>query len=496
MSLAMHWPVLAVAIPLTTAPIAILLRDRTLSWVAALAASLCTFAIAITLAYSVLETGPISYMVGGFPAPYGIELRVDAFSALLLLIVAGSSTTALLIARESLGREMAPNRQPLYFSAWLLALAGLAGIVVAGDAFNIFVFLEISALSTYVLIAGGPRREALTAVFKYIILGTIGATFYLIGVGYVYMMTGTLNIADMAERLQAVSNLTPIFIAGAFITVGLALKAAVMPLHTWLPNAYAQSPHAATIFIAACSTKVALYALVRIDFALFQGTVPDHETVFRLFLLPLGIAAMIIASGVAIFERDLKRMLAYSSIAHIGYIVFGVALATHSGITGGIAHMFNHALAKGTLFLAVACIGLGGAAISFDQLAGTARRMPLTMAAFVIAGLSLIGIPGTAGFIGKFYLVVGAIEFGTPGLLIVVPLLLSSVLAVMYVWRAVATAYFDPPLQGGSERREAPAVMLAVLLVAAAANIYFGLDPSLPLGLADQAATLLTDLAG
>jgi multicomponent Na+:H+ antiporter subunit D len=303
----------------------------------------------------------------------------------------------------------------------------------------------------------------------------------------------------MELRIAAVSDLRPIFVAGGFITVGLALKAAIFPLHAWLPGAYTHSPHAATAFLAACSTKVALYVLFRFDFFIFQGNVPDHALHFRAFLLPLAVIAMIVGSAIAIYERDLKRLLAYSSIAHVGYIVFGAALATQAGLTGGIVHMFNHALAKGTLFLAVACIGLGGLAVSLERMAGAARRMPVTMAAFVVAGLSLIGIPGTAGFIGKWYLVLGAMELGPMGALVVVPLLASSVLAVVYVWRVVETAYFGSPGETAPAApagyAEAPPVMLAMLFVGAAANLWFGFQPELPISLAERAAeTLLSQV--
>jgi multicomponent Na+:H+ antiporter subunit D len=488
--LELHLPALVVVVPLLTAPLVALLPERNLAWTAATAASLCAFGIAIALTAAVRDGGPVGYAVGSWPAPYGIELTVDAFAALVLLIVTGASSAGLAIARTSLTDEVPEERQHLLFTAWLLALAGLCGIAVSGDAFNIFVFMEISSLATYVLIAGGPRRQALTAVFKYLVMGSIGATFYLVGVGLIYMMTGTLNLADMEARIQEAAELRPLLVAGGFITIGLALKAAVFPLHLWLPNAYTYAPHAATVFIAACSTKVALYVLLRFDFFIFQGNLADHETQFRTFVLPLAVVAMLVASGIAIFERDLKRMLAYSSVAQIGYILFGAGLATATGLTAGIAHMFNHALAKGALFLAVACLGLGGAALSIGRMNGAARRMPLTMAAFVGAGLSLIGIPGTAGFVSKWYLVVAAMELGSVGVALVLPLLVSSVMAVVYVWRVVEAAYLRPPQQP-VERAEAPWWMLVVLWSVVAANVWFGFQPQLPLELAGDAADTL-----
>jgi multicomponent Na+:H+ antiporter subunit D len=485
-----HLPVLPVVAPLLTAPLAALLTQRRLAWAAATAASLFCFALAVELTSLVRRAGVLSYDLGSWPAPYGIELVVDGFSALLLLVVTGASSAALLLAHATFSREIPEERQHLFYAAWLVTLAGLSGILVAGDAFNIFVFMEIASLGGYILIAGGPSRQAMLAAFRYLVMGTIGATFYLIGVGFVYMMTGTLNLADMAARAGEVSDLTPVLVAGAFITTGLALKAAVFPLHVWLPNAYNFAPNAATAFVAASSTKVFLYILLRFDFVVFQGNLPGHVAQFSQFALPVAIVAVLAGSAIAMLQTDLKRLLAWSSIAQIGYMLFGASLVSVTGLTGGIVHMFNHALAKGTLFLAVACLGLRYGGFVLEGLAGAARRMPWTMAALVVSGLSLIGMPGTAGFVGKWYLVLGALELGSLGALLVVPVLLSSLMAVIYVWKVVEVAYFGQAAKPMA-RHEAPWWMLVVLWGGALANVWFGLQPMLPLELAGAAARSL-----
>ncbi|NJN51455.1 MAG: monovalent cation/H+ antiporter subunit D family protein [Gammaproteobacteria bacterium] len=457
-----------------------------------MAASIMAFVIAILLLSGYLANGEMRYPMGGWPAPYGIELHVDAFAILMLLIVTGASTVALAIARTSVNAEVPADRQHLFYAAWLLTVAGLCGIVVAGDAFNVFVFMEVSSLATYILIAGGPKRQAFTAAFKYLIMGTIGATFYLIGVGLVYMMTGTLNLADMEQRLAEVTDLKPILVAGGFITVGLALKAAVFPLHFWLPNAYRFAPHAVTVFLAACSTKVAIYVLLRFDFFVFQNNLANHDLQFAGFFLPLAVLGIVIGSAVALFERDLKRLLAYSSIAQLGYVLLGAALVSVGGLTAGILHLFNHALAKGALFAGVACLASRLPALSLANLAGAGRRMPLTMAGFLLAGLSLIGVPGTAGFISKWYLIVAALDHGAWGAAIIVLVLAGSLMALAYVWRIVEVAYFDDaPV--GAHLGEAPWEMRAPLWVLALAGVYFGLQPQLPLALSlDAAAALLS----
>jgi multicomponent Na+:H+ antiporter subunit D len=487
----LHLPVLIVIAPLLAAPISVLVRDGAVAWLAAVAASLCTFALAILLTFTVNEQGFVSYAVGSWLPPYGIELYVDSFAALMLLIVTGASTAGLLIARSSTAGAVAADRQHLFYAAWLLALAGLVGIAVAGDAFNIFVFMEISSLATYVLIAGGPRRQALAAVFKYLLLGTVGATFYLIGVGLIYMMTGTLNLADMQARIGDVEQVRPLLVAGGFITVGLALKAAVFPLHLWLPNAYTHAPHAVTVFIAACSTKVALYVLLRFDFTVFQGNLVDHARQFQASLLPLAILGMVAASAIAVFQRDLKLMLAYSSVAQIGYMLFGAGLGTQAGLTGGILHMFNHALAKGALFLGVAVLAVRGAAVTLDSLGGAARRAPVAVAAVLVAALSLIGVPGTAGFVSKWHIVVASLELGPAGVWLVIPVVGSSLLTVAYLWRAIEAAYFEPAVATEDVRISPWATGL--LVAAAGANLYFGLWPGAPLELAQGAAHMLID---
>lgn len=492
-------PALQVVIPLATAPLAALLHARGLAWAVTTAASLCAFAIAILLTAMVQESGPISYAMGSWLAPYGIELVVDHFTSLLLLVVTGASSVGLLLAPGSLQADVPDDRQHLFYSAWLLALAGLSGIVLAGDAFNIFVFMEISSLSMYILIAAGAQRQALSAVFRYLIMGTIGATLYLVGVGLIYMMTGTLNMADMAARIPDVEAVNPLLVAACFIVVGLTLKAAVFPLHSWLPNAYTWAPHAVTVFIAACATKVSLYVLIRFDFAVFQGLLPGPTAHFVTLILPFAILATLVASALALQQSNLKSLLAYSSVAQIGYILFGVGLLSMTGLTAGIVHVFNHALAKGALFVALLCLASRGTVLTVAGVAGVARRMPLTFAAFVIAGLSLIGLPGTAGFISKWYLVQAALEQGPGGLLLILPLLVSALLAVLYIWKVVESAWFRPAdeaVTAESGIQEAPPVMLIVLWGLVALNIYFGVQPALPLDLATEAARGLLEAAG
>jgi multicomponent Na+:H+ antiporter subunit D len=495
MDLLAHLPALQVVIPMLSAPLVVMLKPKGLAWAGATSVALVSFAIAVTLAIAVLNGQTLEYEMGGWAAPYGIALSVDAFSSLLLLIVTGACAAASLAAKPSIDQQIESERQPLFYAAWLLALSGLVGIVVAADAFNIFVFMEISSLASYILIAGGPDRRALPSVFKYLIMGTIGATFYLIGVGLIYMMTGTLNMADMAARIGDVTDLNPLLVAAGFITIGLALKAAVFPLHVWVPNAYTHAPHMVTVFLAACATKVSLYVLIRFDYMVFQANLDGHVLQFALFAMPLAILGILVASAVAIFEGHLKRMLASSSIAQIGYILLGASLLSVAGLTASMSHLFNHALAKGGLFLAVACLAYRYRDLRLSQLGGAAARMPWTCAAAVVCGLSLIGVPGTAGFISKWLLISAALESGLWGWWLVAIILVSSLMAVVYIWQIVETLYFKEPVGDQTAITEAPLQLLLITGLVALLNIYFGLFPQIPLELADSAAALLMEAA-
>ena len=350
-------------------------------------------------------------------------------------------------------------------------------------------FLEISSLSTYALVATGSDRRALVSAFNYLVMGTIGATFILIGIGFIYMLTGTLNMVDLAERLPAVGQSRTAFAAFAFIVVGLCLKLALFPLHLWLPGAYTHAPSMVTVFLAATATKVALYALIRFSFSVFQMEFSILALSLESVFIVLGIVAVCAGSLVAIYEPDLKRGLAYSSVAQVGYMAIGMGIGTAAGLQASLIHLFNHALMKGTLFMALAAMiyQLGGSRL--ESLRGIGRSMPLVSACFLLGGLSLIGVPGTAGFVSKWYLVVAAAE--REQWLLVFLILAGSLLTAVYIWRVVETAWLSPAAAGSpaEQRLQAPAGLLMVLVVLALANIYFGLDTRLPVGAAGGAAT-------
>lgn len=483
--IAAHLPVLQVVLPLTAAPLCVLLRGRA-AWLLTLLACGWALVAAAWLLWRVLAEGTLSYALGGWAAPWGIEYRVDTANAYVLLLVAAIGAVVAVFAGPSIARELPEDRQSLFYTAYLLCLAGLLGITITGDAFNVFVFLEISSLATYTLISLGNDRRALTAAYRYLIMGTLGATFILIGIGMLYALTGTLNMADLAVRLPAVADTRTVRAAFAFLVVGVSLKLALFPLHLWLPNAYAYAPSAATALLAATATKVAVYLLLRFFFTVFGPAFSFEVMELDYLLLPLALAGILITSASAIFQDNIKKLLAYSSVAQVGYMILGVSFGSQLGVTAALLHLFNHALMKGALFLVLGCVVYRINSVHIRDFAGLGRAMPWTLAAFVVGGLSLIGVPLTAGFISKWYLLIGAMERGWWPVAALV--LLSSLLAVVYVWRVVEAAYFQPLPADRPVPAEAPLLLLLPTWLLAGANIYFGLDTRLTVGIAEQAA--------
>ncbi|MGI9520519.1 MAG: monovalent cation/H+ antiporter subunit D family protein [Hyphomicrobiaceae bacterium] len=488
-----HLPAAIVVTPLLASTIVAVLRSSRAAWFLSLIVAWLLPIFSAMLLVKVLHTGTVSYWLGGWEPPFGIEYRVDLVNAFILLLVSCVGAIVMPYALRSVEQDVEADNQPWFYCIYLLCLTGLLGMAVSGDAFNIFVFMEISSLATYVLIAMGRAKRALLSAYQYLIMGTIGATLYVLGVGLLYIVTGSLNLVDVAERIGPAfhDQYRPIMAALAFILVGISLKLALFPLHVWLPNAYAFAPSFATIFLAATATKVAVYILLRLYFSVFGAAITVTQLPVTDVLLALSLAAMFIASILAIYEDSIERMLAYSSVAQIGYITLGIALANQAGLTGSIVHILNHAVMKATLFAAIGAVVYRLGTSRLSNLDGLAHKMPVTMAAFVIGGLSIVGVPGTAGFVSKWYLGVGAIEQGWwPVVFLIVA---SSVISIIYIGRVVEVAYFRPVSTHCQKASEPPLSMLVPILVLAAATLYFGLDTTWSGDIAGKAAAQLLE---
>ncbi|MEL6428488.1 MAG: monovalent cation/H+ antiporter subunit D family protein [Planctomycetota bacterium] len=490
---------LGVLIPLLAAPLCVLAGRAGARWVAT-AAAWSSFAFAIVALGRVREFGVLTYHLGGWAPPVGIEYRLDVVGAFVMLIVTGIAAIVLPYSWKSVEKEIDPHRHHWFYACMCLTLSGLLGIPVTGDAFNLFVFLEISSLSTYVLVAMGRDRRAYTAAFRYLIIGTVGATFYLIGVGFMFQMTGTLNMADLAQQLvetlpgtdRPVHDTTTVRAALAFLSVGLCLKIALFPLHLWLPNVYAYAPSAVSAFLSATATKVAILALLRVFYTVDGRATPFEALPLAETLVPLAVAGAVVASLVAIYQRDVKRLLAYSSVAQVGYMIVGVGLATQAGLAAGLLHMFNHALMKGALFCAIGCVVYRVGSSRLELLRGVGREMPLTAVALVVAGLSLIGVPLTSGFWSKWALLSAVMEEGywVTGSLVIV----SSLLSVVYVGQFLHVMLIRKRPAGAEPVREAPLWMVVPTLLLAGLNLWYGNVDATAADVAREAAAQLVQV--
>jgi multicomponent Na+:H+ antiporter subunit D len=421
------------------------------------------FIIALTLLRTVMEGGAIHYYLGNWEPPWGIEYVIDLFNAYMLCIISFICFVVSIYARKSVQHEM-PGRVVPFHTLYLLLTTGMLGIIITGDLFNVYVFLEISSLAAYALISVGDYKNALMASFNYLIMGTVSACFILLGIGYLYMVTGSLNMHDLSLLLPELYTSKVVLVAFAFFMVGFSIKVALFPLHTWLPDAYTTAPSAVSSLVAATFTKVGAYVMIRVMFTIFKPDFVVDLTATTDILAWVAAVAIIAGSVLAIAQFDLKRMLAYSSVSQIGYILLGVGLANQLGMTGGILHILNHALMKGGLFMVAGAIFYTSGIRNIYEFRGMGKKMPWTMGAFLILALSMIGVPPTVGFWSKWYLALGAVD--ARQWVFVAVILLSSLLNVVYFWRVFENVFFGH-VPEGIVKNEVPISMRIPIITAA-----------------------------
>lgn len=448
-----HAPILLLLLPLAAAVLVSVfaLRRSATAYALAVVASSAAAALAWTLFLKVVDSGAIRYRLAGWGSTgehppgrelaIGIELLVDPMGGFVAAVVATLAALSLIGSRHTV-REDLGARGPTFYAVASLALCGLLGMCVTGDAFNLFVFLEVASLSGYALVGCGGGRSQMAA-FRYVMLGATGASLYLLGIGYLYVATGSLNMADLAGLIEG-HALAPV--ALAFVVAGLAIKMGLFPLHAWMPDAYTYAPSPVASFLAPIFTKVMALALMRFLFTIFrveayEGVLPAGQ-----ILAWMGAIAAIVGAGVAATQTDLRRLLAWSSVGQIGYIAIGIGIGSPLAIAAALLHVMNHALMKGALFY------VAGAARArrVSDLRGLPGRMPITAACLVIAAASLIGVPPLGGFFSKWYLLRASLEASQP--LLAAAVVGGSLLAVIYVFRILEAAFLT---------REAPPVLAA-----------------------------------
>ena len=438
-------PALVVVLPLIVSAIIAFMPSSRWPWIFSMITLVVHLFISFELLSMVQTSGVILYEFGNWQPPWGIAFKIDGINIGLQIIFSSFVLITTFYSRKIFLSEIHPDDSGKAYSLWLLAVGSLNGIILTNDIFNLFVFLEISALSSISLIAlgAGMNRKALLAAFNYLIIGAIGATFYVIGVGFAYSMTGTLNMSDLVIQLSQYSNgQLAIFAGMSFMLIGLMVKSAIFPLHLWLPPAYSYAPSAVSTLFAALATKAILYFFVRLIYEVF--TFYDHYLIIFLdyVLMPLSVSAIFVGTIIAIYQDDIKKLLAYSSIAQIGYITLAFSMNDQSGITAGFIHIFNHALIKGGLFMAIGYFAFSSQdRVTLSSINGYGQKYPITSFALLICGVSLIGIPLTNGFVSKLYLF-QALYYNHMFITIAL-VAISSALAVIYFWKIVESLWFS-----------------------------------------------------
>jgi len=472
-------PILIIVVPLMCAFLTPILgqlnKKLCYFWVVSALTASVVFSV-ITLQV-VLKSGVIHYYLGNWDPPWGIEAVIDHLSALMLVLVSSVALLVAIYSKKSVEQEV--SGKTAFYTVFLLQVVGFLGIVITGDLFNLYVFLEIASLAGYGLIAAG-EKGALIASFRYIIMGTVGACFYLLGVGYLYMVTGSLNIADLANILPDLYSSKVVLVAFAFFMVGIAVKMALFPLHVWLPDAYTRAPSSASALLAPLMTKVSIYVMIRIIFTVFKPCFSIETLPVAKIMVWVGIAAIIAGAIMALAQTDFKRMLCYIIVAEVGYMVGGIGLANPIAIKGAILHLLNDAVMTLGLFLVAGIITYKLKSHTLSDFHACFRKIPLTMIAFVIFALSIIGVPPTGGFFSKWYLIQGAVIAQNWSFVVV--LLGSSLINVILFFRIIEIGYVfhdsDQNHSHGEKKitiNEAPFSMLVPTLTVAISIILIGI---------------------
>jgi multicomponent Na+:H+ antiporter subunit D len=443
-------PVLIPTSLLLTALLSLLvgLRSRPAGYATAVLGITVAFGISVAGLVHLWQGGEtIRYALGNWLPPLGIEFVFDTLAAYMVAIILFVGALVVAFARHSLALE-APGKEGLAWPAMALVLAGLTGMCLTGDLFNLYVFLEIAAIAAYALLAIGSGGGAV-ATFRYLLIGAVGGGFYLIGVAFLYFSAGTLNMADMAMILPELSDSRAVQAAGVFMVAGLAIKMALFPFHFWLPDVYTNAPSPVAGLIAPVMTKVSAYAIIRLFLDVFP---PGFFTEGMPLLAVLGwvsAAGILYGSILAIGQQDYRRMLAYSSVGQLGYIGLGVAMANPLGMIGALLHVLNHALMKGLLFLVGGVIFYRCGRTRIPDFQGVGRKMPWTLGAFTIGALAMVGIPPTAGFFSKWYLLLGAADAQAWTWFAVI--VASSLLSAVYFFRVLEIVWRNPDVDPAAQ---------------------------------------------
>jgi multicomponent Na+:H+ antiporter subunit D len=486
-----HFAIYAIVTPLL---VAVLLPIITL-WKKNWGMPLAGLALAVSLILSALlvpqvrAAGYLSYHLGSWEPPFGIEIRIDFLGVFMMVLISAIALIVAIYSRKYIapdrpkeektffffGEEMEEGKRPVYYSLFLVLSASMLGFVATGDIFNMFVFFELMSICSYALVAIPGSRLAIKAAVKYMVMAVPGAMLVLLGIGLLYSVTGTLNMVDLAQRIASSGYTQVISVSYVVLIVGFAVKAAIFPLHVWLPDAHSKAPSSISALLSGLIVKMGIFGIIRVTFSVYGAYFPSDLSWVTSILVWVAAGAIIYGAVMAIMQKDFKIMIAYSTVMNLGYIVLGFGLADVTALVGGTYHILAHALAKACFFLCAGSIISRSGYLTIEDLKGASRKMPLTCGAFALASLSIVGIPPTAGFVSKWYLVSGSFSTGNVFLGLVV--LAGSIMAAVYCFRVVYYMFFLPPSDGAWQEvsGEAPMSMVGPTWVLAAASLVMGI---------------------
>ncbi|MDD4908027.1 MAG: proton-conducting transporter membrane subunit [Candidatus Omnitrophica bacterium] len=423
------------------------------------AAAVLSCAALVLLSFNVIKLAGahkfLAYNLGGWMPPLGLSLALDGLSSLILVAV---NLVSLMAAVYAVSYMRIYTEKWKFFSLFLLMLAGMNGVVLSSDMFNLYVFLEVASISGYALVAFGTEPEDLEAAFKYAVMGSLASIFILLGIALLYGYTSTLNMADISVALSSRPRGTLVGFVSVLFLAGFGLKAALVPFHAWLPDAHSSAPSPVSAVLSGVFIKtLGIYAMMRVFF-----NVLGISDKVLLILMVLGVLSMVAGALLAIIQNDIKRMFAYSSISQVGYIIFALGIGTPLALLGGLFHLFNHAMFKSLLFLDAGAIEYSTGKRSLEKLGGLSSKLKVTGFTSLIGSMSISGIPPLAGFWSKLIIIIAALQSGYFGFASIA--VIVSIITLAYYTKFQTFAFYGKLDEAYSYIKEAALSMKVSML--------------------------------
>ncbi len=411
---------------------------------------------------------PVISILGGWQPPYGIVFIAGPLGAFLALLI----STVSMLTWLYLPPHIKDGNETKFYMLYLLLTAGATGMVLTGDLFNLFVFTEITSIASFSLLAyskGKDEKEAVEATIKYMIIGSLSSAFFIIGIALLYAATGTLNMADLAQKIPG-ANQNVVMLSMIMIITGLGIEAEMFPLNGWTPDAYTGAPHPVSVIFAGIVVKAGFYAMIRVIMTIYASTQALN------IMLIFGLLTLIIGESSALRQTDLKRMLAYSSIGQMGLLLVAFSLHNQTAVVGGLYALLNHAIAKGLLFMAAGTFIFTLGSRDIKSLNGMGKRMPVTSTLFTIGAFSIMGLPFFGGFVSKIVIIAGSVEAGQEGIIVAAIILAASVIELVYFLRVIHRIWMRKPEEPG-RLKEPPFTQTLPMMIMAALVFVMGIYP-------------------